>query len=297
MVNEFGGLPTEAGMPPEPLYHPDRQDPAYHLRYGWTCWPSGKRFINLPSAEILTSLTRDWEGDGLRVLEWQWADRQIQVTFSATPAVSPVCLAARAKGRLQYALRCAGSPQQFSRKLAVRSIGDNHTSEVQAYIVKQVRSAHFADADFAETLSEFTSVDPHIDLSLPTESARGRYWYNLHIVLVSEGRASASDQATLRRLYDTCFLIAERKGYKLKAISLMPDHLHMALRGDIDRSPQDIALSYQNNLAYALGQKAIWSENFYVGTFGDYDMGAVRPAHRLACQTSSPSGKPDGVER
>ena len=56
MVNEFVGLPMEAGMPPEPLYHLDRQQPAYHLRYGWTCGPSGKRFTNLPSPEILASL-------------------------------------------------------------------------------------------------------------------------------------------------------------------------------------------------------------------------------------------------
>jgi REP element-mobilizing transposase RayT len=284
-------------MPPEPLYHADRQEPAYHLRYGWTCWPSGKRFINLPSPEILASLASDWDGDGLRVLEWQWSDRQIQITFSTTPRVSPVFLAARAKGRLQYILRGAGSPQQFSRKVAVRSIGDNHTSEVQAYIVNQVRRAHFADNAFAEALSEFTSIDSVVDLSAPTQSARGRYWYNLHLVLVSDLRAEIGDWATLRRIHDLCFLIAGRKGYMLKAILLMPDHLHMALRGDIDRSPQDIALSFQNNIAYALGQKPIWSENFYVGTLGEYDMGAVRPAHRLACQTSSPSAKADGVER
>src|SRR5688500_14944557 len=112
-------------MPPEPLYRVDQQEPAYHLRYGWTCWPSARRFVDLPSSNLLSSIADGWESDGLRALEWQWHEDAIQITFSAKPHVSPVFLATRAKGRLQHALRTAGSPQDFSRKLAVRSIGDN----------------------------------------------------------------------------------------------------------------------------------------------------------------------------
>jgi len=56
----------------------------------------------------------------------------------------------------------------------------------------------------------------------------------------------------------------------------MPDHLHMALRGNIEHDPQTIALSFMNNLAYALGQKPVWEFGYYVGSFGEYDMNAVR---------------------
>ncbi len=38
----------------------------------------------------------------MRRLEQFWADDHLQATFSAKPEVSPVLLAARAKGRLQY---------------------------------------------------------------------------------------------------------------------------------------------------------------------------------------------------
>ena len=31
-------------MSAEPLYRAEQQEPAYHLRYTWTCWPSGERF-------------------------------------------------------------------------------------------------------------------------------------------------------------------------------------------------------------------------------------------------------------
>ena len=56
----------------------------------------------------------------------------------------------------------------------------------------------------------------------------------------------------------------------------MPDHVHMSLHGDIALSPEDIALSFMNNIAFAFGQKAIFRPSYYVGTFGEYDMGALR---------------------
>jgi len=37
---------------------------------------------------------------------------------------------------------------------------------------------------------------------------------------------------------------------------LLPDHIHLILRCPIELSPQDIALSFLNNCAYAVGMKA-----------------------------------------
>ncbi len=56
----------------------------------------------------------------------------------------------------------------------------------------------------------------------------------------------------------------------------MPDHLHAALRGNIEHSPETIALAFQNNVAYLLGQVPIWTNGFCLGTFGEYRMDAVR---------------------
>ena len=44
---------------------------------------------------------------------------------------------------------------------------------------------------------------------------------------------------------------------------------------------QEVALAFQNNLAYALGQARIWADTYYVGTFGEYDMSAVRGKQSL----------------
>jgi REP element-mobilizing transposase RayT len=83
--------------------------------------------------------------------------------------------------------------------------------------------------------------------------------------------------ATVR---DGCFKIAAKKGHSIARLSLVPDHLHVALRGNIEQSPQDVALGIQNNIAYMLGQVRIWDDGFYAGTFSEYDFGAIRAAIR-----------------
>ncbi|MFU8780998.1 MAG: transposase, partial [Kiritimatiellia bacterium] len=67
----------------------------------------------------------------------------------------------------------------------------------------------------------------------------------------------------------------EQAGCALKRVAIMPDHMHVALRGNPKLSPQAIALGFQNAAAEAAGCR-LWEDQFYVGTFGEYDKGAVR---------------------
>ncbi len=101
-------------------------------------------------------------------------------------------------------------------------------------------------------------------------------WYNLHVVLAVQQKQPIRNLEKLRTARDCCPKIARKKGHAISIKSVMPDHLHLALRGNPEQSPEEIALAFQNNLAFALGQNAVWEYNYYVGTFGEYDMGAVR---------------------
>jgi REP element-mobilizing transposase RayT len=190
--------------------------------------------------------------------------------------VSPVLLAGRVKGRLQHHCRRQGTPIDFSRKLAVPSLGDPTRGQVEAYIRNQVPKEALADERFREMLTSFTVVNPAVDLSQPTESHSGRYWYNLHLVLVVRERYRIGEAATLAKIRDTVLRICAKKSYTASTLAVLPDHLHLAVRGDIAQSPEEIALSFLNNLAYALGQRPWWEPGYYAGTFGEYSMAAVR---------------------
>jgi REP element-mobilizing transposase RayT len=263
-------------MNPEPLYRAADLHPAYQLRYGWTGWSGSAPFPTDLLARLLPDLAPEWEKDGLRVLESTLAPRQLQLTLSTTPQVSPVTVAARVKGRLQHHCRLKGSPIDFSRKLAVRSLGDPTRAEVERYVRDQVANEDLADDRFREMLEAFTTVNKEVDLAKPTETNSGRYWYNLHLVVVVSERYRIGEPDALARIHDTALRVCAKKGYAASTLAVLPDHLHLAVRGAIEQTPEEIALAFLNNLAYALGQKPWWQSGYYVGTFGEYSMAAVR---------------------
>jgi len=264
-------------MAPQPVYSPDDvASPAYHLRYTWSGWPSLSPFPDVSPGEFFQELDALWENDGMRRLAMTWSSSLIQFTFSVKPQVCPVFFTSRVKGRLDHALRKSERTTKFSRKVAFRGIGDNRSAEVEAYIERQVEKEGFVDPKFADFLQQFTVTDPNVNLDQPTETNSGRYWYNLHIVLVVEHRHRFTDAESLRTIGRSCLAIAKKKGYAISTRSMMPDHLHLALRGNIEQSPEEIALVMMNNLAFAFGQNRIWQSSYYAGTFGEYDTGAVR---------------------
>jgi len=261
----------------KPLYTPQSlRQPAYQIRYTFSAWPSQSTFPPEPPAPFLEELAAHWEGDGIRKLEYRWTPDIIQFTFSTKPQVAPSLLASRAKGRLEYALRQAGQLVKFSRKVAVGTIGHNTQADVESYIERQVPKEQLVDKKFERKMLQFTFADPTVDLTVPTPSKRGRYWYNLHLVLVVCDRWRISDVSIFKRVYEQCFRIAAVHGYQISRLSLLPDHLHTSLRGNIEHSPEVIALKFLNNIAYAIGQRMLYEPCYYAGTFGPYNMNALR---------------------
>ena len=269
-------------MTPTPFYTSNHVQPAYQLRYTWTGWPKrNSRFPDKPPPSFFETIAKLWDSDGLRLLDVQWSPNKIALLVSTKPMVFPTFLAKRLKGRLQHGLRQAETPTSFSRKFSVTSVGHTRRTEVESYVKRQVDTSNYASTQFKTRLKAFTSALPSADLSKPSSTRSGRYWYNIHLVLVVDGRVRIGDSNWLQNLYRATLCIAEAKDDRISTLSVMPDHLHLTLRGNIDRSPQDIALSYMNNLGYMLRIKALWQPSYYVGTFGEYDMNA------LSCRTSS----------
>jgi REP element-mobilizing transposase RayT len=281
----FGAEELLRAMTPQPLYTAETlHAPAYELRYAWSGWPSANLFPSTLCGEFWDQLDAAWERDGLRRLEVRCEPACWQLLMSTKPCVSPITLAARVKGRLQHALRLIGQPVEFSRKVAVRSVGHNRTDEVEAYVQNQVANSDYVDPRFKAFLGQFQIVDETVDMSQPTATRSGRYWYDLHLVLTARQRCPITSSEALSTLRDCSLAIARKKGHRLSRLAVMPDHWHGCLRGNIEQSPEEIALAFLNNLAYALGQNAIWQCGYYAGTFGEYEMNAVR---RLADDSSS----------
>lgn len=258
-----------------PLYTAHNLHPAHSLRYDWTGWPTEGTAFPPAAADIARATASAWEPDGLRLLGAHATTQEVQLLFSAVPQVSPVFCCQRAKGRLQHALRKAGTPVDFSRKVSFRSLGENTTPDVEGYVRKQVSKERFADPRFEAIMRQFTVTFPDVDLAQPSASATGRYWYNLHLVLIVADRFRITHPGKLAQVRDAAFATATATGCRIAAVSIMPDHTHTALRGNIGHSPEKIALAFQNELARVMGCRA-WQDGYYAGTFSEYDLDIIR---------------------
>jgi REP element-mobilizing transposase RayT len=254
------------------IYTKDNCKPAYQLNWSLALfWQEA-----IGRSDWLTDLQAATEPDGVRILEHRFAQPNVsQFLVSTRPETAPERLAWSVKGRLQNLLG-RQRPKAFRRNYGLRSLGSATREAVEAYVRSQVEHHPMADPRVQERLRTVQIENAQIDLSAPRRNAHALYWYNLHVCLVNEGRCREVHMESLERLRATVLRAAAKKGHLLSRGGIVPDHIHLTLGCDPSEAPAEVALSYMNNLAYAYGMKRVFAFGFYVGTFGDYDLGATR---------------------
>lgn len=258
----------------EPIYTNSNVRPVHNLRFDWTGWPSTAPLAAADLSAAIEACRAPWQAEGIAPDTFRTREGMVQILAATTPAVSPVFFAHRIKGRLQHALRQVGAAAAFRRKVSVRSLGGNTREVVEAYVDRQAGKSDYVDPRFKEFLGHFALSDDSVHLEAASPTAHGRYWYNLHlVVVVADRRYPVTRTENFRKLRRACAAIADKNGYGISRLAVMPDHIHIALRGVVEESPEDIALAYLNNLSYVMGYNRCWSREYYVGTFSEYGMG------------------------
>jgi len=69
---------------------------------------------------------------------------------------------------------------------------------------------------------------------------------------------------------------AKKHSWALARIGLVTNHFHILLSADVTESPESVALSLMNNLAYVQQMKPVLRFSYYVCTFDEYDRAAIR---------------------
>ena len=256
----------------EPIYTSENVSPAYQLNWGLTVfW----RRQPIPDSEWLIQLQSSTEADGVRILKHRITTGDCSQFFVSTkPHVSPSAMIRSVRGRLQYLVR-EQHPKALQRNYAVRSIGAATRTVVEDYVAKQMDRHRMADPRVQDLLLQYQKTYPGVDLSQPVCSAHGQYWHNLHLVLVNDHRWMEIRPGVLDKLSQMIERVGAKYGHRLSLVGLLADHFHLTLGCSIDRSPEEVALSFLNNCAYAVGMKPIFQFGYYAGTIGEYDRGAV----------------------
>ena len=260
-----------------------RTDLVHRIAYSWSGWPKSEPFPSLPDDDFFAALDAVWATDGLNRIAQRWQGDLVQFTFEAPGNVSPELVAARAKGRLDHALRKAGWRHGFERKVAVRSLGENTLDVVLRYIATQLDRADLADPRYVNSLADAAWEDSDIDLEQPVASDFGRYWYNLHLVAVTSGRWRIGREDFLPKVTAAVHAWSEElaAGVSGKArpgvhsLAVMPDHVHLAARGPSAQTPDEIAGGLRDALNRAAGC-LLFDPRVYAGTFSSYPLSHVR---------------------
>jgi hypothetical protein len=127
-----------------------------------------------------------------------------------------------------------------------------------------------------------TDVNLSVNLSALRYSAHGQFLYNLHVVLEHESGWNMTQEDFLKRTRVMIEGVCTKKGFLLSEAGIVANRLHLALGCGIEQAPEDVSLCFLNNLAYAHGQRPLYRFGFYVGTFGNIDLGALWHARKAA---------------
>jgi REP element-mobilizing transposase RayT len=256
----------------QPLYTRDNTKAAYELNWGLTIfW----RMTPVPDAIWLAALQSATELDGVRVLKHSLTTGDAGQFFVSTkPHVSPQELIRSVKGRLQHEIR-SYVPKAFQRNYCLRSIGAAARHVVEQYVADQLGHHRAADPDVQRRLARYQKSYPAVDLSAPSFSTHGEYWYNLHVVFVNDERWREIRERVLEKRLATIEAAARKHRHRLSRAAILADHVHLTLGCEIGESPDDVILAYMNNCAYACGMAPEFRFSYYVGTIGEYDRGVV----------------------
>ena len=240
---------------PKPIYNNQNVRSLHRLAYTWTGWSTTGQSIPAITPETWKTVVARWREDGLiaQASPPEARPDTIQIAFTLDkPDLAPAFIAQRAKGRLDHAIRKAGTPVKWSRKVAVRSVGEINTEQVIIYVRQQHQASpdEFADPTYRAALESCSCLEA-LDAERFTQSsssASGRYWNLLHLVLVLDERARMSvDQAKV--IGQAIPRLADKKDWRAGVWALMPDHVHLTLHMGPEVAAGDMALSVMNNLA------------------------------------------------
>jgi REP element-mobilizing transposase RayT len=255
---------------PPVAYTTEDLRPPYKLWFTWAGWPDRK----IPG-EIIESVAPLWdERDGIRLLKQCWDGTSLQLFVSTKPEVAPTLITGRLKGRLWHAMYSAEMPVEFRSNFGLRSVGSNDRRILEKYLDKQVSKEGFADFKFARFMRTLTVEDPTVDLVEAHPTTGGIYWYDLHLVLVTEGREYIRDRKLLTAIRDWTREVATANGHQIASLAVMPDHLHALVRPEPVESPVAASLLYVNEISKKAGFQ-LWDRHPYMGTFGEYPSRAI----------------------
>lgn len=270
----------------QPRYTSNNCSAAYQLN--WSLSVFGRESLPSPAASI-QQLREAIAKDHLKILEFNdKLTNIVQFFVSSRSDLNPADIVRLIKGRWQY-LRRSIESIEFRRNYRITSVGSANADVLDAYIDRQPERHPMADHRVQELLESLQFRDTQVDLTSVRRSSHGEFRYALQVVIESESGWHDVRSSVLTAYRQAIIASCRNQGWLLSRIGLMSNHVHVLLGPCVEDSPMEVALVLMNNMAFTQGMKPMFRSSFYVGTFGEYDRGAIWQG--LAGKTPLPPGQ------
>jgi REP element-mobilizing transposase RayT len=258
---------------PDDFYSFDIESTAYQLRWSLAIFPKS----TLPEPNRWTeTLSKACEADGVRVHDaYRSANNSLMLLLSSQPQVKPATIVQRVKGRLQHLLRPQGQVS-WQRNFRLTALGDANTESVDRYVEDQLGHHRMASDRTQQVLQELAWHDPTVDLDRPINSGHGQYVLGMHAVLVHAEHWRNANRDFLELTQKSIRATLAHANCQAARIAMLTDHVHVLFSSSYDVAPADVIIAMMNDSSESHRGLRRWSDGFYVGTCGAYNMAAVR---------------------
>jgi REP element-mobilizing transposase RayT len=256
----------------QPRYTFNNCSAAYQLN--WSLSVFGRESLPSPASSI-EHLCEAIAKDHIKILEFNHKPPNIvQFFVSSRPDLNPAGIVRLIKGRWQYLMRST-EPIQFRRNYRITSIGSAKADVLDAYIDRQPDRHPMADHRVQELLESLQFYESQVDLTNIRRSSHGEFLYALQVVIESESGWHDVRPSVLTAYRQAIIASCHKHGWLLSRIGLLSNHIHVLVGPCIEDTPMDVALVLMNNMVFTQDMKPMFRTSFYLGTFGEYDRGAI----------------------
>ncbi|MBZ5554836.1 MAG: IS200/IS605 family transposase [Acidobacteriia bacterium] len=255
---------------------------AYQLHY-YICFRSHRRKALFTSSMLLERLSARLleicQKHGYHLFESKWCSKQVRLVVSLRPdqAISRVIQTLKTN----LASVCGLESPVWARGFLAKSTGRVNRETVRHYLMAQTAHHRYADR-LLPPVFRYRNQDRR-----PLRSAHAFFDLSHHVVLATQFRRAVFDAATARELGSYWLGVAEKRGFAIDQMSILPDHGHLLMRIVPQASVESCVLALMNNGQYFMakhfpeilvraGMDRLWESSAYAGTCGEFTTALMR---------------------
>ena len=255
---------------------------AYQLRhhFGWYAFQRDSLFA---PEEIQSTIRRTISEVatryGYHVLVLELEPNAIRCLMSLVPANCPSEVTRVIKGNLSSQLRHLVPGKVWSRGWFVRSNGNVCRETVEGYVAKQ-REHHREIPTRVKSQFCVKSYSSHLDQDIIRTGQHAAFQNSYHFVFCVCGRRELVDAVVGNELQKYWLQFMSQAGWSCSELSILRDHVHLAVSLPLDVSPEAVAFRMLNNAEYWFAKRwnaelesanveSLFQSSYYVGTYGE----------------------------